>query len=202
MPGLLVRVAGRERGRRVDVASSSMPAQRRAPRRARDPGRCERSTAAASVTPRRRRCRSPARSTTAAAPSLGEHSMHRCSGSHTSREPSTSSAVTSLRNIAFGLCDAVAPVLHDDLREVLLRDARLAHQPLRTQREVRGRRREARLLAPRLEERRPDDALRHLLDAEHEHAVVLPGADRAGREHRARRRRSRSRLRRRRSARR
>ena len=37
-------------------------------------------------------------------------------------------------------------------------------------------------LAPRLEERRANDPLRHLLDAEDEHAVVLTGADRAGRE--------------------
>ena len=45
-----------------------------------------------------------ARRTTAAAPSFGEHSIQRCSGSHTTRDASTSSAVTSLRNIAFGLC--------------------------------------------------------------------------------------------------
>ena len=66
------------------------------------PGRCERSRADASVTARAPR--SPRRSTIAAAPSLGEHSIQRCSGSHTSRDASTSSAVTSLRNIAFGLC--------------------------------------------------------------------------------------------------
>ena len=35
----------------------------------------------------------PARSTTAAAPSFGEHSIQRWSGSHTTREASTSSAV-------------------------------------------------------------------------------------------------------------
>ena len=58
----------------------------------------------------------------------------------------------------------------------------LAQQPLRAQREVRGRRGEPGFLAPRLEERRADDALRHLLDAEHEHAVVLAGPDRARRE--------------------
>ena len=145
------------------------------------PGRCERSTADASVT--RLGSRPVARrSTTAAAPSFGEHSMKRCSGSHTSREPSTSSAVTSLRNIAFGLCDAVAPVLHHDPGQVVLREARLAQQALGPEREVRGRGREPGLLAPRLEEARPDDALRHLLHAEHEHAVVLAGPDRARRE--------------------
>ena len=37
-------------------------------------------------------------------------------------------------------------------------------------------------LAPGFEERRTDDALRHLLDAEHQHRVVLPGPDRARRE--------------------
>ena len=67
------------------------------------PGRCERSRADASVH-RRRLAVVARRSTTAAAPSLGEHSIQRCSGSHTSRDASTSSAVTSLRNIAFGLC--------------------------------------------------------------------------------------------------
>ena len=77
---------------------------------------------------------------------------------------------------------AVAPVLHDDLGEVVLGEPGFAQQPLGAQREVRGRRGEAGLLAPRLEERRADDALGHLLDAEHEHAVVLAGADRAGRE--------------------
>ena len=55
----------------------------------------------ASVTPER--SPSALRSTTAAAPSLGEHNIHRWSGSHTRRDASTSSAVTSLRNIASGL---------------------------------------------------------------------------------------------------
>ncbi len=66
------------------------------------PGRCERRTADARVT---RFGPAPValRRTTAAAPSFGEQSMKRCNGSHTRREPSTSSAVTSLRNIAFGL---------------------------------------------------------------------------------------------------
>ena len=43
------------------------------------------------------------RSTTAAAPSFGEQSMKRWSGSHTSRESSTASTVVGLRNIASGL---------------------------------------------------------------------------------------------------
>ena len=37
------------------------------------------------------------------APSFGEQSIQRCKGSLTTRDASTSSAVTSLRNIAFGL---------------------------------------------------------------------------------------------------
>ena len=76
----------------------------------------------------------------------------------------------------------VAPVLDDDGRKVLLREIRLAQQPLRAQREVSRRGGEPGLLAPRFEERRADDALRHLLDPENQHAVVLPGADRACRE--------------------
>src|SRR5439155_6694719 len=39
-----------------------------------------------------------------------------------------------------------------------------------------------RLFPPPLEERRADDPLGHLLDAEHERAVVLLGPDRPGRE--------------------
>ena len=123
-----------------------------------------------------------ARSTTAAAPSLGEHSIQRCSGSHTTRDASTSLGGHLLAEHRVRVVHAVAPVLHHDLGEVLLGEPGLAQQPLRAQREVRGRRGEPGLLAPRLEERRADDALGHLLDAEHEHAVVLAGADRARRE--------------------
>ena len=39
--------------------------------------------------------------------------------------------MTSLRNIAFGLCTPLRAVLDDDLGEVLLREARLADEPLR-----------------------------------------------------------------------
>ena len=42
-------------------------------------------------------------STTAAAPSLGEHNMKSVSGGQIMRDPSTSSAVTALRNMASGL---------------------------------------------------------------------------------------------------
>ena len=77
---------------------------------------------------------------------------------------------------------AVPPILDDDPREVVLRQSVLAQQALRAQREVRRCGRESRFLAPRFEEGRADDALRHLLDAEHQHAVVLPGPDRARRE--------------------
>ena len=65
-----------------------------------EPGRCDRSAAAATfgAPP----ARSSRRSTTAAAPSFGEQSMWRWSGSHTRRDASTSSTVVGLRNIAFG----------------------------------------------------------------------------------------------------
>ena len=46
---------------------------------------------------------SAAVSTTAAAPSLGEHSMNRWSGSQITFDASTSSAVTGLRNMACSL---------------------------------------------------------------------------------------------------
>ena len=62
------------------------------------PGRWLRSAAATSCTPPL-----PLRSTTAAAPSLGEHSIHNRRGSHTIRDANTSSAVTSARNMASGL---------------------------------------------------------------------------------------------------
>ncbi len=65
---------------------------------------------------------------------------------------------------------------------MFLREPGLAQESLRPQREVRGGRREPGLLAPGLEERGSDDPLGHLLDAEHERAVVLTGPDRAGRE--------------------
>src|SRR5665213_506347 len=77
---------------------------------------------------------------------------------------------------------AVAPALHHHLREMVLVEPGFAKQPLGPQREVRGRGREAALLAPRFEERRADDALGHLLDPEDERAVVLAGPNRAGRE--------------------
>ncbi len=77
----------------------------------------------------------------------------------------------------------VAAVLHHHLGQLLLRDARLPLEPLGPQREVGGGGGQAGLLAPRLEERGADDALRHLLDPEHEHRVVLPGPDRARGEH-------------------
>ena len=68
-----------------------------------EPGMCERSTAAARVTGAVCDDRSARRSTSAAAPSLGEHSMKRCSGSHTTREPSTASTVVSFWYMASGL---------------------------------------------------------------------------------------------------
>ena len=80
-----------------------------------------------------------ARSTTAAAPSFGEHSIHRCSGSHTTREASTSSAVTSLRNIASGLRMPLRR-LHDDLRKMILVQARFCRSRCARQGEVRRRR--------------------------------------------------------------
>ena len=62
------------------------------------PGRCERSTAARSST----RGASLARSTTAAAPSFGEHSIKRRSGSHTTGEARIASSESALRYIAWG----------------------------------------------------------------------------------------------------
>ena len=56
---------------------------------------------------------------------------------------------------------------------------RVAHQALGPQGEVGGRGGEPGLLLPGLEERRADHPLRHLLDAEDEHAFVLAGGDRA-----------------------
>ena len=98
------------------------------------------------------------------------------------RLASTVSAVVGDWYIASGLCAPWRAVLHHDRGEVVLGDPALAHQSLGAEREVRGGRGEAGFLAPRLEEARADDALGHLLHAEHEHGVVLPGADRAGRE--------------------
>ena len=148
-----------------------------------EPGRCERSAAAATTGAAGVLAARRGAATTAAAPSFGEHSMWRCSGSHTSRDASTSSVVVGLRNIAFGLSTPLARFFTTTRARCSLvtPDSRISRW--RAEREVRGRRREPRLLAPRLEERRPDDALGHLLDAEHEHGVVLPGSDGAGREH-------------------
>ena len=72
------------------------------------PGMWERRTAAARVTGADAAAvegagRSARRRTSAAAPSLGEHSMKRCSGSHTTREERTSSTVVSFWYIASGL---------------------------------------------------------------------------------------------------
>ena len=145
------------------------------------PGRCDRSRADASVIVSRPASASRC-STTAAAPSFGEHSIQRCSGSQTTRDASTSSRVTGLAEHRVGVVHAVAAVLHHDVGEMLLREPGFAQQALRPQGEVGRRGREAGLLAPGFEERRADDALGHLLHPEHEHAVVLAGADRAGRE--------------------
>ena len=104
-------VDARERCRLAEHAAGQVRAQH---------GRCERHPARGAAV--------AFRSTTAAAPSFGEQSMKRWSGSQTSRDPSTSSAVTSLRNIAFGLCTPVAPVLHHDAaRSSLVRpDSRMS----------------------------------------------------------------------------
>ena len=66
-----------------------------------EPGRCERSTAVSRRTGAVDAA-APPRSTTAAAPSFGEQSMKRCSGSQTTREASTSSTEVSVRNMASG----------------------------------------------------------------------------------------------------
>src|SRR4051794_29821372 len=74
-----------------------------------------------------------------------------------------------------GIVHAVAAVFHDDFGEVLLCESGFSQETLRAQREVRRCGSEAAGFAPRLEERRPDDALGHLLHTEYERAVVLPG---------------------------
>ena len=63
-------------------------------------------------------------------------------------------------------------ILLGDTRQVLHPDVALEHQPLGAEGEVRGRRGQTRLLAPRLEEARADHAVRHLLEPEDEHAVA------------------------------
>src|SRR5215204_2040533 len=81
------------------------------------------------------------------------------------------------------IVDTVGPVFHDDLCQLVLRDARFAHETLRAQCEIGGRRGKPRFFTPRLEERRPDDPTGHLLDPEHECAVVLTSPDGPSREH-------------------
>src|SRR6516164_6246501 len=64
---------------------------------------CDRSAAAARVTGAAGEVGSSRRNTSAAAPSLGEHSMKRCRGSQTTREASTSSTDVSFWYMASGL---------------------------------------------------------------------------------------------------
>ena len=105
----------------VDAATAGSP------RRARCPGRCERSAAAASVTASAVAA-SARRSTTAAAPSLGEHSIHRCSGSHTTRDAEHLLGRDRLAEHGVGVVRRrCARFFTHDRGEVLLRDARLAH---------------------------------------------------------------------------
>ena len=146
------------------------------------PGRCERSRGRRERDTRRRRRRRRGAARSRRHPRWASTASRGAAARTRRRDASTSSAVTSLRNIAFGLCTPWRRFFTTTAARCVLREPVLAQQPLRAQREVRGRRREPGLLAPRLEERRADDALRHLLDAEHEHAVVLAGADRARRE--------------------
>ncbi len=82
-----------------------------------------------------------------------------------------------------GIRRPVATVLDDHPCQVALGDAGREAQPLGPQGEERRRGGEAGLLLPRLEERRADDPLGHLLRAEHEDGVVLPGPDGGRREH-------------------
>ena len=78
-----------------------------------------------------------------------------------------------------GIGDAVAMVLDRHARQVLERHVAVEHEPLRTQREVRRRRREAGFLAPGLEEARADHPARHLLEAEDEDGVGASAGHRA-----------------------
>ncbi len=139
------------------------------------PGRCERNRADASVTP----------SAARAEDDRGRALVRRAQHPEVQRFTHDARRQHLLRGDLLAehrvrVVHAVPSVLHDHLGQVVLREPVLAQQSLRAEGEVRGRRREAGFLAPRLEERRSDDALRHLLDTEHEHAVVLPGADRTG----------------------
>ena len=78
--------------------------------------------------------------------------------------------------------DTVRVVRDGDARQVLDPDVALAHEALRAEREVAGRRGQARLLAPRLEEGRTDHPARHLLEPEDEDALRAAGRDLRGAE--------------------
>ena len=81
-----------------------------------------------------------------------------------------------------GVVDPVGPVLHADRGQVVFGQAGVGHQALGPEGEVGGSGGEAGLFLPRGEERRADDPLRHLLDPEHEHRVVLAVGDGLGTE--------------------
>ena len=116
--------------------------------------------------------------TTAAAPSLGEHSMNRVSGGQIIREARTSSAVTALGNMASGLATPCRRFLTTTWARWSLGEAGVGQQPLGPEGEEGRCRAETGRLLPRGEERGPDDPLGHLLDPEDQHPVVLARGDR------------------------
>ena len=126
--------------------------------------------------------------------------MKRCSGSHTTREASTASTVVSFWYMASGLATPWRRFFTTTRARWSLVTPEVEAEALRPQPEEGRRGGQARLLLPGLEEGGPDDPLGHLLGAEHEDGVVLPGPDGRRRQHRARRSRWRSRPPRRRSA--
>ena len=117
--------------------------------------------------------------TTAAAPSFGEQSIHRWSGSQTTREARTDCCVHFGAEHRVRVEHSVTAVLHDHRRKVVLGDTGALHQALRPEREVGGGGGEPDSLLPGLEERRADDAAGHLLHAEDQCGVDLPDFDRA-----------------------
>ncbi len=147
------------------------------------PGRCERSRADASVTAVPPAPIVARRSTIAAAPSLGEHSMQRCNGSQTSRDASTSVGRHLLAEHRVRVVHAVPPVLHDDLaRDRPSSDSCSRSSAARAARSTRA---SPRARPPRATARRSDERMMPFgifSTPNTSDAVVLPGADRARRE--------------------
>ena len=130
------------------------------------PARCRAGGSAASTprptapAPRPARVAAPPRPR----PRWASTAYQRCSGSHTTRDPSTASAVTSLRNMASGLATPWRRFFTTTWARWSLVRPGAGEQALGPQGEVGRRGGQAGLLLPRLEERGADDALGHLLE--------------------------------------